>query len=237
MTGLPRDVTRWLQSLELTVQPGNVRRDFSSGYHVAEIFCHYYPRDFQLHAYNKGASFSVKQDNWNKIRRTVQRLHLHLTEKLVYGTIHCKPGAAELLVQQVYSILTKHRPRTTQNLELDFSDQKYQQLLPPAARSTASSAIKSNLRKTEVMAVPDLIANGRRAEDIISNHLQDKIAEKAAAERERSNKLINQMTRNNWSPNEKHSSVLCFKSPLSGANVSYKTIKVNQPARRLPQSC
>ncbi|XP_057706374.1 spermatogenesis-associated protein 4 isoform X2 [Corythoichthys intestinalis] len=215
MTGLPRDVTRWLQSLELTVQSLNVRRDF------------------QMHAYSRGASFSAKQDNWNKILRTVQKLHLQLTEKLVYGTIHCKPGAAEMLVQQVYTILTKHRPRTAQNPELDFSDQKYQQLLPPAARSTASTAVKSNLRKTEVMAVSDLIANGRRAEAIICKHLQDK----ELTDRERSNKSIKRMTGNELSPDGKLSSVLCLQPPLSVANLSYKTIKVNQPARRLPPSC
>ncbi|XP_061690123.1 spermatogenesis-associated protein 4 isoform X2 [Syngnathoides biaculeatus] len=240
MTGLPRDVTRWLQSLELTVHPMNVRRDFSSGYHVAEMFCRYYPRDFEMHAYSKGTSFSAKQDNWNRIRRTVQKLHLHLPEKLVYGTMHCKPGAAELLVQQVYTILTKHRPRTAHNPELDFSDQKYQQLLPAVARSTATTAVKSNLRKTEILALPDTLTNGRRAEAIICKHLQDKTAARTATDRGRSNVVksrLKQMTGKNLSRDEKRLSELCLQSPLNGAVVSYKTIKVNQPARRLPQSC
>ncbi|XP_061541168.1 spermatogenesis-associated protein 4 [Phycodurus eques] len=241
MTGLPRDVTRWLQSLELTVQPMNVRRDFSSGYHVAEMFCRYYPRDFEMHAYSKGTSFSAKQDNWNKIRRTVQKLHLHLTEKLVYGTMHCKPGVAELLVQQVYTVLTKQRPRTAQTPELDFSDQKYQQLLPPVARSTATAAVKSNLRKTEIMALPDTLTNARRAEAIICKQLQDKTAARTATDRAgRSNAVksrLKQMTGKHQSRDEQHLSELCLQSPLSGAVVSYKTIKVNQPARRLPQSC
>ncbi|XP_019739432.1 spermatogenesis-associated protein 4 [Hippocampus comes] len=240
MTGLPRDVTRWLQGLELTVQLMNVRRDFASGYHVAEMFSRYYPRDFEMHSYSKGASFSAKQDNWNKIRRTLQKLRLHLTEKLVYGTIHCKPGAAELLVQQVYSVLTKHRPRTAQSPELDFSDQKYQQLLPPVARSTATSAVKSNLRKSEIMALPDILTNGRRAEAIIGKHLQDKIADRTATDCGRSNLVrsrLKQTTGQNLGRDEKHSPEMCLQSPLSGAVVSYKTIKVNQPARRLPQSC
>ncbi|XP_049607391.1 spermatogenesis-associated protein 4 isoform X1 [Syngnathus scovelli] len=241
MTGLPRDVTRWLQSLELTIQPMNIRRDFCSGYHVAEIFCRYYPRDFEICCFTKGTSFSIKQDNWNKIRRALQKLRLHLTEKLIYGTIHCKPGAAELLLQQVYCVLTKHRPQTAQSSELDFSDQKYQQLLPPVARSTATTAVKSNLRKTEILALPDTLINGRRAEAIISKHRQDKIADRTMTDRGRSNlvksKLI-QTTVENLNGDENYSvSELCLQSPLSGAVVSYKTIKVNQPARRLPQSC
>ncbi|XP_077388856.1 spermatogenesis-associated protein 4 [Festucalex cinctus] len=234
MTGLPRDVTRWLQSLELTVQPMNVRRDFCSGYHVAEMFCRYYPRDFEMHSYSRGASFSAKQDNWNKIRRTLQKLSLHLSEKLAYGTMHCKPGAAELLVQQVYSVLTKHRPRTAQSQELDFSDQKYQQLLPPAARATATTAVKSNLRKTEVLALPDILANGRRAEAIICKHLQDKI-DRTVTDSGRSN--LQSRPKQTTGKNQSHLSELCLQSPLSGAVVSYKTIKVNQPARRLAQSC
>ncbi|XP_077433692.1 spermatogenesis-associated protein 4 [Vanacampus margaritifer] len=236
MTGLPRDVTRWLQSLELTVQPMNVRRDFCSGYHVAEMFCRYYPRDFEMHSYSKGASFSAKQDNWNKIRRTLQKLRLHLTEKLVYGTMHCKPGAAELLVQQVYSVLTKHRPRTAQSPELDFSDQKYQQLLPPAARATATTAVKSNLRKTEVLALPDILSNERRAETIIGKHLQDKI-DRTVTDCGHSKQVKSRPKQTSGSQDEKHLSELCLQSPLSGAVASYKTIKVNQPGRRLAQRC
>ncbi|XP_061895787.1 spermatogenesis-associated protein 4 isoform X1 [Entelurus aequoreus] len=233
MTALPRDVVKWLQSLELSAQATNIRRDFSSGYHVAEIFSRYYPREFQMHTYSKGISLPDKQLNWNKIRQSLQRLCLLLMDKMVYGTIHCKAGAAELLVQHVYTILTKNRIRAVQNPDMDFSDQKYQKLLPWVARPTALTAVNSNVRATEMKALPDLYSNQRRAEAIISKHLEEK-AEKLA-ERGRLIKMRRKQTTS--SGDEKYSSgentpKLYPQSPLDGAVVSYKTITVNQPARR-----
>nr|XP_057914185.1 spermatogenesis-associated protein 4 isoform X2 [Doryrhamphus excisus] len=241
MTGLPRDVIRWLQNLELSVQPMNVRRDFSSGYHVAEIFSRYYPREFEMLSYSRGLSLSAKLDNWNKIRRSLQKLRLHLMEKIVYGTLHCKVGAAELLVQQVYTILTKHRIRGLPSLEMDFTDQKHQKLLPTVARPTANTTLNSNLRLTEIMALPDTRTNQRRAEAIICKHLQDKAAQ-TLPERGRSNLIKPRLTQMTSNGDEKHSSgdntpKLCSQSTLGVAVSSYKTITVNQPPRRYVHSC
>lgn len=46
-----------------------ISRDLSSGYLVAEMFSHYYPQDFPMHSYDKGASLSTKQRNWSQIQR------------------------------------------------------------------------------------------------------------------------------------------------------------------------
>lgn len=40
---MPRDVQKWLQSLNLTVTIKNPRRDFANGYLAAQIFERYYP--------------------------------------------------------------------------------------------------------------------------------------------------------------------------------------------------
>ncbi|XP_037317364.2 spermatogenesis-associated protein 4 [Pungitius pungitius] len=107
-TGLPREVVKWLQSLELSLHPKNVRRDLSNGYLVAEILSRYYSRDFVVHSYDRGSSLAAKQGNWSQIEKSLRKLSLTLTKETVDGIIHCKPGAAELLVQEFYSILT-HR--------------------------------------------------------------------------------------------------------------------------------
>lgn len=60
----------------------------------------------------------------------------------------------------------------------DFTDQEYQELLPTVARSTASKAIKNNLRMTEIMAEPDISTNQRKAEMILHRHLEHKAAER-----------------------------------------------------------
>ncbi|XP_018534907.1 spermatogenesis-associated protein 4 isoform X2 [Lates calcarifer] len=207
-TGLPREVVKWLQSLDLSFYPKNVRRDLSSGYLVAEIFSRYYPQDFPEHSYDKGTSLSAKQKNWSRLEQALQKQNLHLLKEVVDGTIHCKPGAAELLVQEVYTILTNRSIMDIEGPELDFTDQEYQELLPTVARSTASKAIKNNLRITEIMAKPDISTNQRRAEVILHRHLEHKAAERAL------------------------NPELCSSSTWSGAVVSFKEIKVRQPVRR-----
>lgn len=42
-------------------------------------------------------------------QKGLQKQNLSLLKSVIEGTIHCKPGAAELLVQEVYSILTNKR--------------------------------------------------------------------------------------------------------------------------------
>ncbi|XP_023253877.1 spermatogenesis-associated protein 4 isoform X2 [Seriola lalandi dorsalis] len=153
--------------------------DFSSGYLVAEIFSRYYPQDFPEHSYDKGTSLSAKQRNWSQIERSLQKQNLHLRKEVVDGTIHCKPGAAELLVKEVYTILTNRSIWGVEGPESDFTDQEYQKLLPTLARSTASKAIKNNLRITEIMAKPDISTNQRKAEVILHRHLEHRAAERA----------------------------------------------------------
>ncbi|KAM4732063.1 spermatogenesis-associated protein 4 [Anableps anableps] len=108
-TGLGREVIKWLQDLELSSYPMNLRRDFANGYLVAEILNHYYPRDISMYSYNKGVSFHAKQQNWSRIQQFLQKKNLKLMKETVDGTIHCKLGAAELLVHDIYSILTNQR--------------------------------------------------------------------------------------------------------------------------------
>ncbi len=47
------------------------------------------------------------------------------------------------------------------------------------ARSTASQAIKNNLRITEIMAEPDISTNQRKTEVILHHHLEHKAAQRA----------------------------------------------------------
>ncbi|XP_035524933.1 spermatogenesis-associated protein 4 [Morone saxatilis] len=252
-TGLPREVVKWLQALDLSMYPKNVCRDFSSGYLVAEIFSRYYPQDFSVHSYDKGTSLSAKQRNWSQIERSLQRQNLHLMKEVIDGAIHCKPGAAELLVQEVYTLLTNRRIRDVQGPEWDFTDQEYQELLPTLARSTASKAIKNNLRITELMAEPDISTNQRKAEVILHRHLEHKAIERVlnpgrfTVRREKPN--LGQLAAKNLvlssrgdecfdSPSSKDpTSKLCSSSTWSGAAVSFKEIKVHQPVRRSLVSC
>ncbi|XP_033830373.2 spermatogenesis-associated protein 4 [Periophthalmus magnuspinnatus] len=108
-TGLPREVLQWILNLQLSVCPKNVRRDSSNGYLVADIFSQYYPKVFLLYSYKNGAALSIKQDNWRRIQKFLRKLNINLSQDLINGTMHFEMGAAEKLLTEIYSILTKQR--------------------------------------------------------------------------------------------------------------------------------
>ncbi|XP_069557783.1 spermatogenesis-associated protein 4 [Brachyistius frenatus] len=245
-TGLPREVVKWLQTLDLSFYPRNVRRDFSNGYLVAEVLSHYYPEDFSSHSYDKGTSLSTKQRNWSQIERSLQKQNLHLMKEVIDGVVHCKPGAAELLVQEVYAILTNRGIGDVEGPEAGFTDQEYQAQLPALARSTATRAIKNNLTITEIMTKPDINTNQSKAEVILRRHLERKAAERVLSlGRFKVKPKRNQLAAKNRVPPVQGDG--CFVSPSSGGTASklcslsgwseafipLKEIKVHQPTRCL----
>ncbi|XP_041378766.1 spermatogenesis-associated protein 4-like [Gigantopelta aegis] len=159
MSGLPREVIKWLQSLDLTHPIKNVRRDFSNGYLVAEIFAWYYPHDLQMHSFTNGTSVQAKQGNWQQLERFFTREKLDISKDYIEGTIHCKPGAAKLLLERMYTLLTLKELRyvPSKTTPEDFTDSTYQTQLPPYARSTTSQAIKTNIANSELEMEPDRI--------------------------------------------------------------------------------
>uniref|UniRef100_A0A8C8S9G3 Spermatogenesis-associated protein 4 n=1 Tax=Pelusios castaneus TaxID=367368 RepID=A0A8C8S9G3_9SAUR len=176
-TGLPRAVLKWLQSLDLSFFPKNFRRDFSNGYLIAEIFSWYYPEDIHSHSYDNGASLAAKLSNWSQLGQFFSKRNLKPAQELIDGTIHCKPGAAEILVQDIYSMLTNRPIKNIQD-EVDFTDHYYQEQLPMVARSTASKAIKNNIKLTEIMIEPNINKNRQKVHAIINIHMQRRLIER-----------------------------------------------------------
>ncbi|CAN2388700.1 CH-like domain in sperm protein [Pristimantis euphronides] len=179
-TGVPREVLRWLQSLDLSACPKNYRRDLSNGYTTAEVFYWYYPEDIHMHSFDNGTSLSAKLGNWSQLEKLFLKRKLNISKELIEGTIHCKPGAAEILLQDIYGMLTHRRVKTIQDNEVDFTDRHYQDGLPMLARSTATKAVKNNITLSEILAEPDIDIIKQKVQTVINFHFQQRQQERIA---------------------------------------------------------
>ena len=113
-TSLSRELLRWIQSLDLAYSVKNVKRDFSNGFLIAEIFSRYYDKDIQMHSFDNGIALRIKKDNWGqllKFLRNVGLIHLAPQEE-VNAIIHCEDGAVVSFINRLYEALTHARCRS-----------------------------------------------------------------------------------------------------------------------------
>ncbi|XP_039073136.1 spermatogenesis-associated protein 4 isoform X2 [Hyaena hyaena] len=158
---LSPSVLRWLQGLDLTFFPRNVNRDL------------------QLTSFENGTSLKVKLDNWAQLEKFLARKRLKLPKELIHGTIHCKAGVPEILIQEVYTLLTHKEIKSIRDDLVNFTDYSYQMLLPLVPRSTASKLIKDNIRLSEIKSNPNMLSNELKVEFLfLLQMLQRKLSRK-----------------------------------------------------------
>lgn len=192
MSGLSREVLKWLQSLDLTWQVKNPKWDISNGYLIAEIFSWYFPQDIQMHSFYNRDSLDLKTRNWYILKNFILKNGIDVKMSDVDGTIHCREGAATELVEKLYEILTNRRvKKLPSEVPLEYTDYAYQMQLPMHARATAAQSIKNNLRLTEVMADQNLITCSQKpgwcsdrtvlkSQKIINDHIEHRRQERCS---------------------------------------------------------
>lgn len=107
MSGLPRDILRWIQSLDLSFSVKNVKRDFSNGYLTAEILSRYFKHEISLHAFENATSTLKKQVNWELIIKFSNKNAFPITQQMADEVMNCLNNAAVELIELLYTTLTQ----------------------------------------------------------------------------------------------------------------------------------
>ncbi|OAF68050.1 hypothetical protein A3Q56_04186 [Intoshia linei] len=101
-----------------------------------------------------GKSFKNKLKNWSILNKFIKKHNIYLPENIIYGTIHSKDSASVILVENIFKLLTNRKIK--QDKKYHTTDEKYQELLPPYAKTTTSKSIKNNITITEIIQIKNI---------------------------------------------------------------------------------
>ena len=160
---LSREVLRWIQSLDLAYSVKNVKRDFSNGFLIAEIFSRYYDKDIQMHSYDNGISMRIKKDNWKQLSKFFGKVGIEPDPAEVLAIIHCEDGAVVNFLNRTYETLTQ---RTVQKV----AKRHFSEKVPPFARETGSAAIRNSLRGAVMSNTDDELSKQVHVEQRVAMH-------------------------------------------------------------------
>lgn len=176
MSGLPRDLLKWMQSLDLSYSVRNVRRDFCNGFLVAEMISRYFPQEVQMHAFENGTSLKKRLENWELLEKFFKKHKWVVQRQYIDRVIHCEIDAAVPLIQLIYTLLTKREVKV-----LPTENDEY---VPPFARPTASKLVKDRLRDADVLVSKDAQYNARASAQVVDDH-SEVLKQERTAEPER----------------------------------------------------
>jgi len=106
LSSLPREVLKWLQSLDLSYSVRNVKRDFANGFLIAEIFSRYHMQDISMHTFDNGLKSTTKNDNWEQLFRFFRKHHYPISRVDFEPVMESQNGAAIALLIRIYTLLT-----------------------------------------------------------------------------------------------------------------------------------
>jgi len=159
---LPREVIKWLQSLDLSFQIKNPKRDMTNGFIVAEIMTRYHPKEVSMNTYENGTRLGCKVDNWEQLFKLFRRKGLQIAKYDVDPVIHCAPGAAISFLFKLYQCLTKRAVKVFSQME--------QPVVPAFARDTASTRLKDH----EISRIEDNVERTIRAIDTLGMYHEER---------------------------------------------------------------
>jgi len=114
---LPREVIKWIQSLDLTYSVKNIKKDFNNGFLVAQILSRYYPvtnnqaanfKAMQMHTISNELSMKARKDNWTQINKfliKINEINTRIDDMETF--IKNENGEILLFIISLYQELTK----------------------------------------------------------------------------------------------------------------------------------
>jgi len=162
---LPREVLRWVQSLDLAYSVKHVKRDFANGFLVAEIFSRYYAKEIQMHSYDNGNALAAKRDNWNQLLKIFRKIGMPqlLSEEEADLILRGEDNHAVLFISKIYEVLTQRKVQTQVKKPTVGREPGY-------ARETAVMKTKETMRKLDLNENSDQLTTMRKIASVIDDH-------------------------------------------------------------------
>ena len=179
---LPRELAKWLQSLDLSYKIKNISRDLANGFSVAEILSRYpvpfatsLPYDVtnyyrvNMQEFSNGISFSERTTNWKHITDILTRkYHMSFPPDLP-DKVKCQaPNAALEFLCLLYKFLTRKNLNILNKTDETEKYKNYNEfsILPNYMKPTTNLLIRDN----ETQRIKDDVIRHYKVENIIQNH-------------------------------------------------------------------
>lgn len=184
---LPRELAKWLQSLDLSYKIKNISRDLANGFSVAEILSRYpvpyvtslkedvglrdVRSDYRVNMqeFSNGISFAERTTNWKHITDILtKKYHIPFPPDLP-DKVKCQaPNAALEFLCLLYKSLTKKNINLYNQVDETEKYKNYNEfgILPNYMRPTTNLLIRDN----ETQRIKDDLVRKFKVEGIIQNH-------------------------------------------------------------------
>lgn len=162
---LPREVLRWIQSLDLSYSVKNVKRDFSNGFLVAEIFSRYHGKEISLHSYDNGQSSKGKKDNWNQLIKFFRKIGLPdlISELEANHMICCEDGTAVKFICRIYEALTQRK------IEIQLKKSSTERVVG-YAKETGAARVRNAMKLNDLDENSDIQTVTKMMSAVIESH-------------------------------------------------------------------
>lgn len=180
----PRDVHKWLQSLDLSYKISSINKDLANGFCVAEILSRY-PVPYvpgiageysvknvykvNMQEFSNGNSFEERTTNWNHICKILSKYYqFPISSEIPAQIINKAPNAAFKFLTMLYKFLTKRDVSVLNTVDETNKFRQYAEVevLPKYMRPTASILV----RDTEIQRIKDDLVRKNELQNVLENH-------------------------------------------------------------------